>query len=172
MILAATPPPPPFEASVLKVSDGDTIVVMVPGNPKKMTIRLACIDGPESDQPGGGSSIANMRSLLPPGTVVEIEPVTPNDRYGRTVAFVKKNDSKGVLNINLAQVSAGHAWVYTAYIRTCPQYAEALNSAQAEAKLNKFGFWGEQFEPCTPWNWRSNKCGALPDCKPIENLEP
>lgn len=169
-------PPPPFEAKVFKINDGDTldvIEVIIPGSnpengtPVKVRIRLACIDGPEKNQPGGGDSVAGMQALLPPGTVVKVVPVAPKDRYGRIVGFV----FSGRTNVNLEQVITGRAWVYTEYIRTCPQYAQELKKAEAEAKLNRIGLWIEP-EPCTPWDWRGNKCVALPDCKPLETTTP
>jgi endonuclease YncB( thermonuclease family) len=163
MLLAATPPPPAFTATVTKIVDGDTINVVIPGNSQEIKVRFACGDAPELDQPGGRSSRISLLGLLPPGTVVEIRPVAPNDRYGRTPAFV----FTGTENINLQQTLAGQMWFYPEYSRTCPQYTPVLKAAEAEARLNKLGLWGE-LNPCRPADWRSNKCvDQRPDCKPI-----
>lgn len=174
MFLAAATPPPAFDAVVVKVSDGDTINVVIPGNPQEFKIRLACIDSPEPRQLGGGESSANLKAILPIGTVVQIWPVAPNDRYNRTIAFVIAGERNSNLeqerNINLAQVMAGQAWFDPQYARTCPQYAPLLIEAQNEAELNEMGLWrSKNPKACAPWDFRSNKCVEIPDCKPVEN---
>ena len=163
MLLAATPPLPVLNVTVTKIVDGDTLNGVIPGNPQEIKIRLACIDAPELNQPGGKPSRLSLLALLPPGTVVEIRPVAPNDRYNRTPAFVL-SDGK---NINLNQIVGGHAWFYPEYRRTCPEYVTAMQVAEAEARFNKLGIWN-QLAPCRPADWRANKCVDRPDCKPVE----
>lgn len=164
---AATPPLPTFTATVTKIVDGDTFNAVIPGNPQEIKIRLACGDAPELNQPGGKSSRSSLLTAIPVGTVVEIRPVAPNDRYNRTPAFVFRGEE----NINLTQTLTGQMWFYPEYVRTCPQYAPALIEAETKARLNGLGFWSE-LNPCRPADWRSNKCVKpleLPDCKPVEN---
>ena len=170
MFLTAPPQPPPFTAIVVRVIDGDTIVVVIPEdseNPNDVaiatnlvTVRLACVDAPESRQSGGKESSAQLKSLLPLGTVVEIKPTALDDRYGRKIGFV----FYGRTNINSEQVAAGHARFYSQYQSSCPEYAKSLGEAENKAKLNRVGLWAEP-EPCAPWYWRSNRCTTLPDCK-------
>ncbi|MEG3882314.1 thermonuclease family protein [Microcoleus sp. herbarium7] len=177
MFLAATPQPPPFTATVVRVIDGDTIVVVIPGdlqNPNDVaiaanlvTVRLACVDAPESRQPGGKESSAQLKSLLPLDTVVEIRPTGADDRYGRKIGFV----FYGRANINLEQVATGQARFYSQYQSSCPDYANNFRKAEDKAKLNRVGLWVEP-EPCAPWDWRSNRCAVLPDCKPVEIVAP
>lgn len=162
MLLAAVAPPP-FDAVVTKIVDGDTINAVIPGNPQEIKIRLACVDSPEPKQPGGKESGAYLSKTVPPGSVIQVIPVAPNDRYDRTLAFV----TAASVNINLQQVKAGQAWFDPNYIRTCPQYAKILEEAEAEAKINSAGLWNGN--PCPPWVWRVNKCAVPPDCIPTEN---
>lgn len=160
------PPLPPFEASVIRISDGDTIKVVVLGSSEEVTVRFACVDTPERGQPGGNIATAHLKSVLPIGSVVQIFPTDTQDRYDRLPGFV----FRGTLNVNLEQVAAGHAWVYAEYLETCPQYADRLNAAQDKAKLARLGLWGE--ESCPPWEWRANKCMPPPDCKPVPLVRP
>ena len=166
MFLATTPPPPmpaTITVTVTKVYDGDTFNGVTPGNPQEIKIRVACVDAPELNQPGGKPSRISLLESLPLGTVVEIRPVAPNDRYNRTPAIIIKEGE----NINLKQVLGGHAWFYPEYSRTCSEYVPALKAAEYEARFNRLGVWG-QLDPCRPADWRSGKCvDQLPDCKPI-----
>jgi endonuclease YncB( thermonuclease family) len=157
---------PPFEATVTKISDGDTIKVMIPGSLEEVTIRFACVDTPERGQLGGSAATAHLKSVLPPGSVVQIVPTSVKDRYDRQPGFVIFDK----LNVNVAQVATGHAWVYIEYLGTCPQYVNVLNEAQEAARLNELGLWQGKVKPCPPWEWRVNRCMPpmpLPDCKPV-----
>jgi endonuclease YncB( thermonuclease family) len=165
MLLAAAPPPLPFVAKVVKIIDGDTIKVLVFGRTQEITVRTACIDAPESKQFGGKQSSTNLRTILPIDTVVQIIPTGENDRYNRSIGIVF-NES---VNVNLQQVLTGNAQVYPQYLSSCAQYAEALLNAETQAKQNLLGIWGNPAH-CPPWEWRSNKCAVIPECKPADNL--
>jgi len=83
-----------YRATVLSVGDGDTLRVQAVG--RTITIRLACIDAPETAQsPWGQESRAYLIQRLPRGRQVSIQPHT-TDRYGRTVAEVISD-----INVNL-----------------------------------------------------------------------
>jgi endonuclease YncB( thermonuclease family) len=155
---------PPLDAVVTKISDGDTIKVAVLGSSEEITVRFACVDTPERGQLGGSVATAYLKSVLPIGSVVQILPTGEKDRYDRLPGFV----FLGTLNVNLEQVAAGHAWVYTEYLGICPQYADSLNAAQDQARLERLGLWGK--ESCPPWEYRVNKCMPLPDCKPVPEV--
>ena len=71
-------------AQVISVGDGDTI--RVSEGSRRITIRLACIDAPETSQrPWGARSTALLKQLMPVGSEVSLK-VQTTDRYGRTVA--------------------------------------------------------------------------------------
>lgn len=162
-MLASAPLLPPFNAVVNKVSDGDTIKVLPLGTSEEVTIRFACVDTPERGQSGGTAATLNLKSILPIGAVVQVVPTGVKDRYDRLPGFVLFNQ----LNVNVAQVAAGQAWVYTEYLGTCPQYVDVLSAAQEAAQLSRLGLWGVESKPCPPWQWRIDKCMPLPDCKPV-----
>jgi len=84
---------PASAATVLSVGDGDTIRVLE--GSQRLTIRLACIDAPETAQrPYGAASRQLLQELLPLGSVVSLQ-VHIKDRYGRTVAEVFRGGAIG-----------------------------------------------------------------------------
>ena len=75
-----------LSATVLSIGDGDTIRVRQSG--RAVTVRLACIDAPETAQsPYGQQARAYLQQRLPIGREVSLE-VKTIDRYGRTVAHL------------------------------------------------------------------------------------
>jgi micrococcal nuclease len=145
-VLSFTNPAIAFE--VLSVGDGDTLTVTKDN--QKVMVRLACIDAPESNQPGGTGSSNRLKQLLPVGTQVQVNSVD-TDRFGRTVGIV----TKGNLNINLTMVQEGQAVVYRQYLSDCPNGQKYLD-VEATAKQRKIGFWGlPNADQIMPWDWRS-----------------
>jgi len=60
----------------------------VADGPQRLTIRLACIDAPETGQaPYGAASREQLQQLLPVGSAVNLK-IQTKDRYGRTVVGV------------------------------------------------------------------------------------
>ena len=75
---------------MLSIGDGDTIRVTSPSGAGKTTVRLACIDAPETSQiPYGNDARQALQADLPIGTEVSLR-TKATDRYGRTVAEVLK----------------------------------------------------------------------------------
>jgi len=117
---------PAIAATVLSVGDGDTIRVLE--GSQRLTIRLACIDAPETAQrPYGAASRQLLQELLPLGSVVSLQ-VHIKDRYGRTVAEV----FRGGRSVDLAMVSNGQAFAYRKYLAACDgtAYLAAENQVQ------------------------------------------
>jgi endonuclease YncB( thermonuclease family) len=118
---------PSSAATVLSVGDGDTIRVLE--GSQRLTIRLACIDAPETAQrPYGAASRQLLQELLPLGSVVSLQ-VHIKDRYGRTVAEVFRGAGRSV---DLAMVSNGQAFAYRKYLAACDgtAYLAAENQVQ------------------------------------------
>ena len=131
--------------SLVSVGDGDTIRV-IGANGKKATIRLACIDAPESAQGAiGAESTVYLRQLLSAGAL-EIQPQTI-DRYGRTVAEV----FAGGRNVNLEMVRGGQAYAYRDYLDGCGASAYLDAESQAERTRQGVWRWGDQQRP---WDFR------------------
>lgn len=77
-----------FSGLVVKISDGDTIQVMLNGKAEK--IRLAGIDTPEKKQPFGQAATRYNRSLSA-HKIVTVK-VETTDRYGRLVGCLNYDE--------------------------------------------------------------------------------
>ncbi len=142
-------------ATVISVGDGDTIRVMQQDRP--MTIRLACIDAPETSQPWGKAATERLQQLLPPGQAVQIRQIE-RDRYGRTVAEVFAGNSTSV---NLQMVSEGVAVTYRKYLHNCAITKDRYLQAEAIALQQHLGLWS-QANPQMPWNFRQAQRSGQP----------
>ena len=141
--------------TILSIGDGDTIRVRQAG--KALTVRLACIDAPETAQdPYGQQARAYLQQRLPIGRKVSLE-VNATDRYGRTVAEVISE-----ININLALVEAGLAFAYRQYLGGCD--ANAYLEAEERASRSRLGVWQVQGGITRPWDFRRKRhSAAIPD---------
>jgi endonuclease YncB( thermonuclease family) len=134
-----------FQAEVVRVTDGDTIVVRT-ADFAGLKTRLYGIDAPESDQPGGREAKAALEPLR--GRVVKVLKMD-TDRHRRLVALIEEQDGKSV-NLDLA--ARGHAWHYARYCRAQP-ICGRIKSAAAEARRRGLGLW-QSPNPVPPWVWR------------------
>ena len=133
------------KATVLSIGDGDTIRV-TGANGQKVTIRMACIDAPETAQGESGTQATLvLKQLLGVGPV-EIRPQTV-DRYGRTVAEVYA----GGRNVNLEMVRMGMAYAYRQYLSGCDKNAYLGAEDQAERYRQGVWRWGNEVKP---WDFR------------------
>jgi endonuclease YncB( thermonuclease family) len=150
---------PASAATVLSVGDGDTVRVVE--GPQRLTIRLACIDAPETAQrPYGTASRQMLLQLLPLGSTVSLQ-VQTKDRYGRTVAEVFRDGR----SVNLAMVSNGQAFAYRKYLAACD--SRAYLSAEAEAQRQRRGFWSVPGGIQKPWDWRHGTTGTATTSSPM-----
>lgn len=143
---------PASAATVLSVGDGDTIRVME--GSQRLTIRLACIDAPETAQrPYGAASRQLLQQLLPLGSTVSLR-IQTRDRYGRTVAEVFRDGR----SVNLAMVSSGQAFAYRKYLAACDSHAYL--GAETEAQQQRRGVWSVPGGIQKPWDWRHGTTGT------------
>lgn len=144
---------PAGAVTVVSVGDGDTLRVTDGG--QRLTIRMACIDAPETAQrPYGAASRQRLQALAPVGSAVSLR-VQTIDRYGRTVAEVFRNGQ----SVNLAMVSSGQAFAYRQYLSGCNQ--AAYLGAEASAERQGLGVWAVQGGIQRPWDWRhGNRAGG------------
>ena len=148
MLLAA----PAHSASVLSVGDGDTITV-IEGS-KRIKVRLACIDAPETSQsPYGMEARKKLQGLLPIGSQVTLKTKT-TDRYGRSVSEVLK----GSANINQSLVASGNAFVYWQYISGCDR--QTYSRLENDVRLKGVGVWGVPGGIQRPWDYRRIRRGG------------
>jgi micrococcal nuclease len=136
------PDPPPGEAVVVRVVDGDTVVMAVGGGEE--SVRLIGIDTPESvarDRPDecfGAEAAQRLAELLPPGTVVRLtRDVEPRDVYDRLLAYVQREPDG--LFVNAAQVGDGYAVAKDYPPNTT--YRADLERAERAARAAGRGLW-------------------------------
>lgn len=134
---------------VLRVVDGDTLVVRVSGKPEK--IRLLNVDTPESvhpdkkrNTPMGKAASAYIRSRLEGKTVCLEFEAEKRGKYGRLLAYVIRDSQ----NINLELVRLGWSPYYTKY-GTSPRYHEAFTEAQTRARSLGLGIWARETQPAS-----------------------
>jgi len=138
-------------AKVVSVGDGDTIRVRQDGS--VITVRLACIDAPETAQrPYGQQARSYLQQRLPVGSAVRLDEKT-TDRYGRLVAEVFNG-----ININLAMVEDGQAFVYRQYLGDCN--AKEYLDAEYRASRRRYGIWQGEGGITRPWDFRRQRRGV------------
>ncbi len=129
--------------------DGDTCTLVCgrhTDSPRRVKVRLHCIDAPELAQaPWGRWSAEALRWYVPAGSVVDLETVT-TDRYGRIVGVLL---ARGV-RVNVEMVRQGFAAVYERYCVE-PAYYVARNEARAAGR----GIWAGPGLHQRPWEARS-----------------
>jgi endonuclease YncB( thermonuclease family) len=145
----------PASTTILSIGDGDTIRVRQAG--KAITVRLACVDAPETAQtPYGQQARSYLQQRLPVGREVRLE-VKTTDRYGRSVAEVISE-----ININLAMVEDGQAFSYRQYLGGCN--AKEYLDAEYRASRRRYGVWQVPGGITRPWDFRRSRSSAtIPD---------
>ncbi|WP_300685156.1 thermonuclease family protein [Chryseobacterium sp.] len=130
---------------VIKISDGDTITLLLEGNQQKK-IRLAEVDCPESGQPFGKNAKQFTSAQVFGKTVSVVE--TSTDRYGRSIAKVYYDNGK---YLSKELIKAGLGWWYFSYSKDA-----SLGKLQENAKNAKIGLW-QDIHAMAPWEYRKMK---------------
>jgi len=134
--------------TLLSVGDGDTVRITDKSG-AKVTIRLACIDAPETSQGMSGKWSTKMLKGMINEKSISLKPQV-KDRYGRTVGEVYV----GATNINLQMVREGAAYAYRKYLKQCDQ--DAYLNAESTAMRNRKGVWGP-YQTQLPWEYRRSR---------------
>lgn len=140
----AVPRSPEVLVPVVRVVDGDTIVVSLDG--KNETVRLIGINTPETVDPRksvecfGKEASEKAKTVLQKSSVrLEADPTQGDrDKYGRLLRFVFLPDGT---NFNELMIEEGYAYEYT--YATPYAYQEEFKIAQAAAMEQKKGLWNE-----------------------------
>lgn len=141
-----------FDAKVIAVMDGDTVLVLRDGN--KIKVRMANIDAPELEQAFGKESRdALAKRVLKKQVRINSQAV---DSYGRAIAEITL-DGK---SMNEAQLSNGMAWEYS-HFHSNKRYAALSQYAQQ----NKRGLWAQSVDPVSPEQWRKAHAHKYPSKK-------
>jgi micrococcal nuclease len=128
---------PEAEYQVLRVIDGDTIVVEKLGK-----VRYIGVNTPETHHPFKGMEYYGKEAFaanqkLVANRVVRLKyDVQAKDKYGRTLAYVYQGD----LFVNAELVKQGYAQVMT--IPPNVKYADVFFKLQREARAAGKGLWG------------------------------
>jgi len=151
--------------AVKRVSDGDTLVASDAAG-KDIKVRFACIDAPEIPHTNaeknskesadtnqfkwGMLALQRTQQLVKQGGDMVVLTATDTDRYGRQVSEVRLQNGTFVQEVLTRE---GLAMVYRPYLKNCPS-ASILEQAEAEAKKNRRGVWGDsEFVPA--WDFRN-----------------
>lgn len=134
-------------ATLVSVGDGDTI--RAGSNGQKVTIRIACIEAPETAQGESGTQATLVLKQLLAAGPVEIR-LKIVDRYGRTVAEIYSDGR----NVNLELDRMVLTYAYRDYLGGCD--ANAYLDAEAQAEHYRQGGWREGNE-VKPWDFRMQK---------------
>jgi micrococcal nuclease len=104
-----TLPPPEVQvfASVLWVTDGDTIEVLLDGS--AVDVRLLGINSPELSECWGEEAMVELSNLIAGEDVLLVEGPTDIDPFGRLLRYVYLETDEGPAFINAALIETGHA---------------------------------------------------------------
>lgn len=132
------------EASVVRVVDGDTIVIDRGLGDERL--RYIGMDTPETVKPGtavewiGLEASAANKALVDGKTVVLEKDVSETDRFGRLLRHVWLRDATWLL-VDLELVRDGYAWVST--YPPDVKYADLYLAGQVDAREHDRGLWGD-----------------------------
>lgn len=128
-----------LEGKVVKISDGDTIVVLDKSKTQHR-VRLFGIDAPELKQDYGRKAKDHLTALVATKLVKVV--YFSKDKYKRILGIVFLNG----IDINAQMVKDGFAWAFV-------KYSNRYIKEQDYAKENKIGLWnGRQI--IAPWDFR------------------
>lgn len=132
-------------AQVVRVVDGDTIVVLIAGRQDR--VRYIGIDAPESVRPNApvecfGPEASDANRALVEGRRVYLEAdVEDRDDFGRLLRYVFIDDaSSGRIFVNETLVAGGYA--ESVAFRPNVTRQATLDAAEAAARAARRGMWG------------------------------
>ena len=131
-----------MRATVIHVADGDSFHARDTRG-RKLEVRILAIDAPEKNQPYADASRQALIRMIR-GKEIEIHVAEP-DRHGRLVSRV----TQGGVDVGLAQLQSGMAWLYDRAQYIPPGYREAERKARGAG----LGLWKDR-KPVEPWKYR------------------
>lgn len=146
---AGRPPVVAVQGRVLRVLDGDSLLVIIADNGVR-GVRIAGIDAPEKGQSHADASRRALLALLDQREV-RVDAVK-TDAFDRLVGrvFVDGRDA------GLAQLRAGLAWHFRRYdADLAPAVRRRYAEAERQARLRRVGLWRDP-APTPPWEHRAS----------------
>jgi micrococcal nuclease len=137
----STPPtlPPEEErvvASVVSVTDGDTVEVRIDGI--SSDVRLLGINAPESDECWGPESTDALATMIDGHDLVLVEGQDDTDQFGRLLRYVYLDDPNDPIFVNSLMVRLGSA----GGLSSGHEFARRFKSIEASAFQSGAGMWG------------------------------
>jgi micrococcal nuclease len=146
--LGSRPIGPTEEARVVRVIDGDTIVVDVRGT--EYHVRYIGMDTPEPGQSGAPQPMAleataANEALVGGKTVILEKDVSETDRYDRLLrnVWVERDGTLVLVGLELVRTGFANVLTYPPDVR----YADLLTTAVAEARGQAVGLWAVAATP-------------------------
>lgn len=134
----------PGAATVVRIVDGDTLVVRFTTGGHEEKVRLIGIDTPETHGRGGlkecfgKEATAHFARLVPPGTEVRVvRDIEARDRYDRLLAYLYR--ARDDLFVNRAMAEDGYADLLTYPPNVA--HTNELREAVADAREGNRGLW-------------------------------
>ena len=128
-------------ARVIRVVDGDTILVSVAGREER--VRYIGVDTPESVKPGtpvqcyAKRAAARNDALVAGRDVRLVTDVEPRDRYGRLLAYVYRTSDGLLVNVALAREGFAKPLTIQPNVAHAGEIAAAASAARAAGR----GLW-------------------------------
>jgi micrococcal nuclease len=134
-----------FNGRVVAVADGDTFTLQT-RDKRRIRVRLAEVDAPESAQPWGRRAKKALSSLIQSKAVRVV--TMGRDSDGRMLGrvFVKEVD------VNAEMVRLGSAHAYRAHLTDT-----SLIAMEEEARTAQRGLWSLRLAAVRPWDWRNKR---------------
>ena len=136
-----------YQALVIKVIDGDTIVVN--HNNDRRRIRLLYIDAPEIGQVYGKDSKVFLKNMLS-NKIITINAIK-KDKYNRELSEIYLYFNGNPVFVNAKMIKSGNAWVYKMNRKN-----EYLINLENFARTHKSGLWSKN-TAIEPWVFRKTK---------------
>ena len=149
LIIFSLPLSADFSGLVIKVIDGDTIIVL--DGAKKRKVRLVGIDAPELKQNFGFKSKQELSGLIDKKWVKILS--NSEDRYKRVLGkVIYKN-----IDINLSLIKLGMAWHYKKYKKNQSKKDQVEYAYNEKFAIeSQIGLWRDN-NSIAPWDWRRGK---------------
>ena len=153
-------PPAAFQARIVRVVDGDTLIASPAGGSGAVRVRIIGVDTPETVKPDtpvrcyGPQASAFTKHLLPAGTVIRAahEPGGDVDRYGRQLWDVWLPDGRFLESV-LAAAGTARAYPFPPQV----EHADVIARLAAQARQERRGLWGP---PCDGNSFGDNASGG------------
>ena len=142
-----TSTPETVSGIVIRVLDGHTIRLL-----DRRIVRIAHIQAPALDQPGGQAAARGLDALLLDKRVVLVNPQPDGDGAITATVLIDGDHDAGLL-----MLKAGYAWHRNFQRQSLPD-RELYGFLEAEARNDRRGLWRDR-RPVPPWEWPPLSCG-------------